>query len=168
MSEVVIRHEALADAREIRQVNEAAFGGAEEADLIESLRSEGLVLSSIVAESDGQVVGHILFSRMWIDAPTGPVSVVALAPMAVVPRYQRLGIGGNLIRFGLDTLRGLGERIVIVVGHAEYYPRFGFSSGLAASLESPFSRDVFMALELSSGALAGISGRVRYPAAFGI
>jgi putative acetyltransferase len=89
------------------------------------------------------------------------IVAVALAPVAVLPRYQRQGIGRRLIRHGLDTLRGPGERVVIVVGHPEYYPRFGFSSALACSLESPFAPEAFMALELSPGALKGIRGRVR-------
>ena len=152
----------------IRQVNEAAFGCADEADLIEALRIERAVLLSAVAESDGQIVGHILFSRMSIDTPTGAIAAAALAPMAVVPHDQRRGIGGRLIRYGLDAMRGLGERIVIVVGHPAYYPRFGFSTEQARSLEHPFPPDVFMALELSPGALDRIRGRVRYPPPFGL
>ena len=152
----------------IRQVNEAAFGGAEEADLIESLRREGVVLLSLVAALDGRIVGHILFSRMSIDTPSGAAAAVALAPLAVLPRYQRQGIGGKLIREGLDQLRGLGERFVIVVGHPDYYPRFGFSTAPARSLESPFPPDAFMALQLMPGVLDGIQGRVRYPRAFGL
>ena len=152
----------------IREVNEAAFGGAEEADLIESLRREGVVLLSLVAALDGRIVGHILFSRMSIDTPSGAAAAVALAPLAVLPRYQRQGIGGKLIREGLDQLRGLGERLVIVVGHPDYYPRFGFSIAPARSLENPFPPDVFMALQLMPGVLDGIEGRVRYPRAFGL
>lgn len=152
----------------IREVNEAAFGSADEADLVEALRTGGVVLLSVVAELDRRIVGHILFSRMSIETPTGAVAAVALAPMAVLPRYQRQGIGGRLIRYGLDTLRGSGERVVIVVGHPDYYPRFGFSAEQARSLENPFPPDAFMALELSPGALARIRGRVRYPDAFGL
>ena len=152
----------------IRQVNEAAFGGAEEADLIGSLRREGVVLLSLVAALDGRIVGHILFSRMSIDTPSGTAAAVALAPLAVLPRYQRQGIGGKLIREGVDQLRGLGERLVIVVGHPDYYPRFGFSTATARSLESPFPPDAFMALQLMPGVLDGIQGRVRYPRAFGL
>jgi putative acetyltransferase len=126
------------------------------------------VLLSAVAESDRRVVGHILFSRMWIDAPAGLIPAAALAPVAVSPPHQRQGIGGELIRYGLDVLRGAGERIVIVLGHPEYYPRFGFSSELARPLESPFPREAYMALELVSGALDGIRGRVVYAQAFGL
>jgi len=166
--DVTIRAEIAADHSVIRQVNEAAFGGAEEADLIESLRQEGVVLLSLVAVLDGRIVGHILFSRMSIDTASGAAAAVALAPLAVVPRCQRQGIGGTLIREGLDQLHGLGDRIVIVVGHPDYYPRFGFSTALARALESPFPPEAFMALELGPGALDGIQGRVRYPRAFGL
>jgi len=152
----------------IRQVNEAAFGCADEADIVEALRTDGVVLLSVVAELENRIVGHILFSRMSIETPTESVAAVALAPMAVLPGYQRRGIGGRLIRYGLDTLRALGERIVIVVGHPGYYPRFGFSTEQARSLESPFPSDAFMALELSPGALDHTRGRVRYPNSFGL
>lgn len=152
----------------IHQVNEAAFGSSDEANLVDALRADGVVLLSLVAELDGRVVGHILFSRMSIETPTGAVPAVALAPMAVLPPFQRQGIGGRLIRHGLAVLLGLDERIVIVVGHAEYYPRFGFSAEKARSLENPFPPDVFMALELSPGALDRVRGPVRYPHAFGL
>jgi putative acetyltransferase len=166
--ELTIRAEIDADHLPIRQLNEAAFGGTGEADLIESLRREGVVLLSLVAALDSRIVGHILFSRMSIDTPSGAAAAVALAPLAVLPGYQRRGIGGRLIREGVDHLRGLGERLVIVVGHPDYYPRFGFSTALARSLESPFPRDAFMALALWPGALEGIAGRVRYSRAFGL
>ena len=93
---------------------------------------------------------------------------MALAPLAVRPEYQRRTIGGQLIRRGLDLLRARGETIVIVLGHPDYYPQFGFSHEKARRLDSPFRRDAFMAMELESGALNGIHGRVVYPAAFGL
>jgi len=168
MNDVIIRPEAAPDHSMIRQVNEAAFGCADEANLVEALRAEGVVMLSVVADLDRLIVGHILFSRMSIETLTEVVEAVALAPMAVLPRYQRQGIGGRLIRYGLDTLHGLGERIVIVVGHPSYYPRFGFSTEQTRSLESPFPPEAFMALELSPGALDRIRGRVRYPPPFGL
>ena len=126
------------------------------------------MLLSLVAELERRIVGHILFSRMWIDARNGPVEAAALAPMAVLPGHQRRGIGGQLIRHGLDLLRDREERIVIVLGHPNYDPRFGFSTGKARSLASPFSPEAFMAMELRAGALDGVRGKVRYPAAFGL
>ena len=152
----------------IRQVNEEAFGGSEEADLVEGLRREGVVLYSLVAGLDRRIVGHILFSRMSIETPAALIATVALAPLAVLPAHQRQGIGGRPIRDGLEVLRELGERLVIVVGHPAYYPRFGFSTVQASRLESPFSPDAFMALPLSPGGVDPIQGRVRYPRAFGL
>ena len=168
IDDVVVRPEVETDYPGIREVNESAFGGREEAEIVEALRREGAVLLSLVAESSRAIVGHILFSRMWIETSSGSVAAVALAPMAVRPGDQRRGIGGRLITRGLDMLRAMDERIVIVVGHAGYYPRFGFSTTLGRALDNPFPADVFMALELSPGALDGIRGRVRYPAAFGM
>ena len=168
---MIVRSEDTYDAEErlvIHSINEAAFGGQEEAELVDKLRAEGLVLVSLVAETPEQIVGHILFSRMSIETSSGSVPAVALAPMAVLPKHQRRGIGGQLIRHGLNLLREQGEQIVIVVGYPEYYPRFGFSSEKTLSLESPFPHEAFMALELTLGALDGVRGRVSYPAAFGI
>jgi putative acetyltransferase len=168
MSSIEIRSEETLDSAAVRSINEAAFGGRDEADLIESLRREGAVLASLVAIEEGKISGHILFSRMYIDQDTGSVAAVALAPLAVSPGHQRKGIGGSLVRHGIEWLRGSGEPIVIVVGHPEYYPRFGFSSEAAEQIESPFSRETFMVLELRPGALRGVRGRVRYAAAFGL
>ena len=166
---VTIRNEkAGADQPAIYAVNAAAFGRPDEAKLVDALRGEGVVLASLVAEFAGSVVGHILFSRMWIVTESGEVAAAALAPMAVAPQYQGRGIGGRLIRDGLDALRRQGEEIAIVLGHRDYYPRFGFSSGAARFLESPFPPDAYMAMELKPGALDGVRGRVRYPAAFGL
>ena len=152
----------------VHAINLAAFGGADEADLVDNLRIEGAVILSLVAEWQRRIVGHVMFSRMWIETVNGSIPAVALAPMAVLPEYQRQGVGGQLIRHGLDVLRERGERIVIVLGHPDFYPRFGFSVEKARFLASPFPPDAYMALELSPGALDGIRGRVRYPAAFGL
>jgi putative acetyltransferase len=152
----------------IRAINVAAFGRPDEAGLVDKLRADEHALVSLVAVLESSVVGHIMFSRMWIKTSCGLVSAVALAPVAVVPEHQRKGIGGLLIRHGLELLRGRGERIVIVVGHSNYYPRFGFSTDKARLLKSPFPAEAFMAMELSAGALDGIQGSVVYPQAFGI
>ena len=161
--------ESMEERLLIRRINETAFGGPDEADLVDKLRADGDALISLVAELDGRLVGHILFSRMWIRSQTGAlVSAVALAPVAVLPQHQRSGIGGRLIRYGPDLLRSRGEKFAIVVGHHDYHPRFGFSTEKAHPLEGPFPREAFMAIELSTGALDGVQGSVLYPAAFGI
>ena len=160
--------ESLDERAAIRAVNAAAFGGFGEADLVDRLRGDKHALVSLVAVIKGSIVGHIMFSRMWINTWSGLVSAVALAPVAVLPDHQRKGIGGLLIQHGLELLRGRGEKIVIVVGHPDYYPRFGFSTDKAKLLESPFPSEAFMALELSTGALDGVQGPVVYPPAFGL
>jgi putative acetyltransferase len=152
----------------IRAVNAAAFGRSDEADLVDRLRAGGHALISLVAVFEGGIVGHIMFSRMWISTSPGLISAVALAPVAVLPEHQRKGIGSLLIRHGLELLRDRGEAVVIVVGHPEYYPRFGFSPDKAKALESPFPAEAFMAMELSAGALDGVRGSVVYPPVFGI
>lgn len=168
---LTIRPENPRDPQElaaIRVLNRAAFGASEEADLIDNLRAGDYVLLSLIAEIDGRIAGHILFSRMWIDGAGEPLPAVALAPVAVSPECQRHGIGSQLVQQGLDRMRAANEAVVIVLGHPGYYPRFGFSAALAAPLESPFPGDAFMALELKPGALAGVTGRVRYAPPFGL
>lgn len=159
---MTVRPETPADHAAIHAVNLSAFAQPDEADLVDRVRAEGAVLLSLVAEQDAAIVGHILFTRMHVaDTPA-----VALAPVAVDPAHQHRGIGAALIRRGLDLLRDSGERIVIVVGHPAYYPRFGFAA--AVGIEHPFPPEAFMALELTPGALAGVAGPVRYPPAFGL
>ena len=165
---MTIRLECADDREQIRKVNEAAFGRKDEADLIENLRTEGAVLLSLVAEIDDRIAGHILFSRMSIGTSHGPVDAVALAPMAVLPEYQCHQIGSEMVRRGLSELRDRGERIVIVLGHERYYPRFGFSTDKANRLLSPFPPEAYMALELQDGALDGVAGHVKYARAFGL
>jgi putative acetyltransferase len=163
---MILRCEYPEDRAAIRFVNEEAFSRRDEADLVDALRHQGVVLASFVAEIQERVVGHILFSRMSIETgQAGSVPAVALAPVAVLPEQQGRGIGGELIKHGLDWLRGEGEQVVIVLGHPKYY---WFLYDKASSLSSPFPPEAFMALELSPGALDGIDGNVRYPEAFGL
>ncbi len=149
-------------------MHRAAFGRPDEAELVDELRGDEHALLSLVANIGARVVGHILFSRMWIKTSRGLVSAVALAPVSLLPEFQRKGIGGLLIQHGLEILQERRERIVIVAGHPAYYPRFGFSAEKAKLLQSPFPAEAFMALELSPGALDRIEGQVVYPAVFGV
>ncbi len=162
----LVRVEADEDRAAVREVNRLAFGRDDEARLVDALRDGGYDRGSLVAEVCGQVVGHVLFSALPILTPRGSVEALALAPLAVAPSHQRRGIGSVLVREGLGTCREAGHRIVIVLGHPEFYPRFGFSAELAGRLRSPFSGPAFMAMELVPGALSGLTGEVRYPPPF--
>jgi len=165
-----IRPEQSSDYAAAEEVNRLAFGQDAEAQLVAKLReADGHDPAlSLVAVSDGQVVGHILFSPILIETEGGKVAAMALAPMAVLPDYQRQGIGSALVRKGLEACRQAGHRIVVVLGHAEYYPRFGFKPANRHGLSSPFTvpDEVFMAMALVPGGLDDIGGVVRYPAAF--
>ena len=163
-----IRSETEADRAAVRAVNEAAFATSVEADLVEVLRDKGLQLVSLVADVDGTIVGHILFSP--VSLTTRPHSnVMGLGPMAVAPQQQRKGIGSALVRGGLERCKQLGCHAVVVIGHAEYYPRFGFAPASSYAIRSEYDvpEDVFMLIELEAGALRGASGLIRYDEAFG-
>lgn len=125
---LVIRAEMPTDLDTIRQINIDAFGQVDEARLVDALRDGDFVRLSLVAECEGRVVGHILFSDLPIVTDGGTIPALALAPMAVIPEFQRQGIGSELIRRGIDLCRAQGHQIVIVLGHPEFYARFGFSS----------------------------------------
>lgn len=162
----VIRPETAADHAAIREVNRLAFGGEDEARLVDALRDGGYVRASLVAEEGGRAVGHILFSDLPIITAGVVGPALALAPMAVLPTHQRRGIGSALVREGLRACAEAGHRIVVVLGHPEFYPRFGFSAKMTERLSSPYSGPAFMAAELVPGALAGVAGEVRYPPPF--
>jgi putative acetyltransferase len=164
---VEIREETESDCEAVRQVNRQAFGGEAESELVDDLRRDGLVVASLVAIDTGLPVGHILFSELSVVSDD-VIPSVALAPMAVVPVHQRQGVGATLVRRGLELCRDRGKDLVVVVGHPDYYPRFGFSADLAKSLRSEYSSagDAFMALELRPGVLNGRTADVRYPDAF--
>ena len=164
---LTIRPERPSDLAAIGNVNRLAFGRDEESRLVDALRAGGFVRLSLLAEVEREIVGHILFSTLPIEGDHGVVEALALAPMAVLPAQQRRGIGSGLVREGLRLCQADGHRVVVVLGHTEFYPRFGFSSMLAARLVSPFAGPAFMALELSPGSLDGIAGEVRYPPPFG-
>jgi putative acetyltransferase len=131
---------------------------------VDGVRAEDRALVELVAEADGEIVGHILFNRM----KTEPTKFIAgLGPLAVAPSHQSAGIGAALSRAGIEACRTLGVEAVVVLGHPPYYPRFGFSAGAATKVISPFAGNpAFMALELVPGALS-TPIKVDYPAAFG-
>lgn len=165
---MIIREELAEDREAIHRIHREAFGLDDEARLVDALRGGGYARVSLVADTGDGAAGHILFSELPIATAAGTVPALSLAPVAVLPGSQRKGIGSALIRRGLEVARERGHRIVVVLGHAAYYPRFGFSPALAVPLRSPFSGEHWMALELVPGALKGVEGTVRYPPPFGI
>lgn len=170
MRMIIVRPEDPSDYAAIYEVNRYAFGQDNEAELVEALRRspEFIPELSLVAEVAGCVVGHILFSPTVITARTQAVPTLLLAPMAVDPDHQRRGVGSALVREGLDACRRLGHTSVIVLGHAGYYPRFGFVPAIPKGIVPPFSvpEDAFMVCELIPGTLDGVQGTVRFPPAF--
>ena len=166
-----VRPETAEDYDAIREVNALAFGREVEARLVENLRRlpDFIPELSLVGIEAGRVVGHILFSPMTIETKDGAVPALALAVLAVRPELQNQGVGSQLVRDGLERCRILRHRIVVVVGHPAYYPRFGFSPARAQGLEAPFPvpDEAFLALELVPGALDGVAGMVKYPPPFG-
>jgi putative acetyltransferase len=171
---LTIRPETPNDVAAIHEVNSLAFGRQEEADLVDALRgSEAWVPAlSLVAvrETPGGevVVGHALFCRIQIEGDGGEVEALSLGPVAVRPENQHAGVGGLLIRAGLEHAEELGFRAVVVLGHPEYYPRFGFLPATQFGLTVPYDapEEAVMAMRLRPDGLVGISGRVRYPPAF--
>jgi putative acetyltransferase len=159
----MIRYATPGDHAPIRSVVEAAFGTPAEARLVESLRADADAMFELVAEDAGEVVGHVMFSRLWADRDE---LYAALAPLAVRPDRQRGGLGSALVRSGLESAAQFGAFGVLVLGDPAYYPRFGFSAQAAAKVVSPYSGlPAFMALPLGDGAFDRPL-TVAYPDAF--
>ena len=166
-SDLTIRPEGPRDIPSVREVNLSAFPTPAEADLVDALRNTAAATISLVADLGDSVVGHICFSPVTLTN-WPEVKVMGLAPMAVRPGWQRQGIGSTLVAAGVESCRQLGSGAVVVLGHARFYPRFGFvpASRFGIGCEYDVPDDHFMALELQPGILSGKSGTIRYHAAF--
>jgi putative acetyltransferase len=158
---MIIRDETRNDVSAVRHVVLAAFGQAAEADLVDALRESGDAVISLVAEEDGEIVGHILFSKLQ-----APRQCVALAPVSVAPSRQNQGIGSKLILEGLARARRDGWQAVFVVGEPGYYQRFGFDVAMADKFETGYPKPYFMALELTPRSLSERTGAVTYAPPF--
>lgn len=169
--EVHIRQENKEDFHAVFEVNQLAFRQDNEAHLVELLRHSNAFIPelSLVATLDEKIVGHILFTKIKIvNDDKNETESLALAPMAVIPELQYKGIGGALIKHGLDKARALQYKSVVVLGHEHYYPKFGFMPTVKWNIRSPYDvpANVFMALELVPDGLKNISGTVIYPKEF--
>lgn len=166
-----IRPERAADRAAIRELNDAAFGQTSEGELVDALRRGSTFipeLSLVAADSAGAIIGHILLTRISVGDGATVHPALALAPMAVLPAHQRRGVGSALVGRGLADARELGHSVVIVLGHSDYYPRFGFRPAARFGIRSPFEApdEAFMVLSLRPGALDSVSGLVEYPPEF--
>jgi putative acetyltransferase len=157
---IEIRDEQSSEIAAVRDVNRRAFGQEQEANIVDALRANGASLVSLVAVVDGQIVGHIMFSPIDVNGIVG----AALGPMAVIPEHQRCGIGSRLVEAGCERMRAKGCPFIIVLGHATYYPRFGFkpASRSGISCEWDVSDEVFMMLVLDEAKMSGVSGLAKY------
>jgi len=155
-----IREEHPSDVAVIRDLNKRSFDQDQEGNIVDALRSNGAVLLSMVATLNGRVVGHIMYSPLVVGEVTG----AALGPMAVLPEYQRQGIGSKLVEAGNRKLKDEGCPFIIVVGHPNYYPRFGFvpanTHGIECEWEVP--TDAFMLLVLNQSKVQGVAGLAKY------
>jgi len=164
---VDIRSETPADHPAIRALHERAFGGPTEARLVDALRAARKLVVSLVAIHQERLVGHLAFSPVTVTDASEGLRAVGLAPMSVLPEFQNRGIGSRLVREGLEICKRQGEAIVVVLGHATYYPRFGFLKAKEYGLENEYGAvDSFMVLELQEGALQNVRGLVTYAPEF--
>jgi putative acetyltransferase len=170
MDDVLIRPEKADDVAAIARITEAAFGRADEAVVVETIRASEHYLPelSLVAERAGDIIGHVMVSFVLLHTGSGVRRVLQLAPVSVEPAHQSGGVGSALIREALARADAMREPVVLVLGHAGYYPRFGFEPGRALGIEPPsqaIADNVWMARRLSSYT-ADLRGTVEFTPAF--
>jgi putative acetyltransferase len=158
---MIVRPETPGDIAAIRVVEEAAFGQSAEARLVDDLRTAGDSIFSLVAVDNGTVVGHALFSRM-----KAPFPALALAPVAVLPERQRMGVGSRLISEGIARSEAAGWLGIFVLGDPAFYRRFGFDAGKASGFISPYAGPHLMALPLGRSELPANAGSIQHAPAF--
>ena len=159
-----IRSEEHKDQNAIHEINRQAFETEAEANLVDALRGVEQAFISLVAEEDGKLIGHILFTPVFVGGGFDGTKYMGLAPVAVLPEYQNRGAGSQLVRAGLQACREIGTELVFVLGHPTYYPRFGFQpvAPLGLHYQDAQADPFFFVLELAPGALEGVSGTVSF------
>ena len=161
MSAITIRDETEVDYAAIDRINDLAFKETAQSQIIRELRKTTDALWSQVLLKNGDIIGHLMFYKVWLN---GDLITAGLGPLSILPQYQRQGYGGDLIHSGLKKCDPMQHQIIFLLGHTEYYPRFGFSSELGAQYKSPWPRPAFMGLSLNPN--APISGTLTFPQAY--
>jgi len=162
---ITIRNEAPEDIQPIRTINENAFGQPAEANIVDQLRQNCPGFVSLVAANEDDIVGHIVFSPALIETQNQKIKGMGLAPMAVFPEYQRQGIGSLLVEAGLAEMKRKQQPFVIVLGHSEYYPRFGFVPASRYNFACEYDGvpdEAFLIIVFQEDMLQGISGIAKY------
>ena len=164
-----IRKEKDSDKEKIWKVNAEAFETEAEANLVNALRDSGIPFISLVAEEDEEIVGHILFTPVELIDDDSGLKLIGLAPMAVLTKLQKKGIGSQLVKTGIENCSTQGYDAVVVLGHPEYYPKFGFVPSVKYGIKSEYDApdEAFMVLELKESSLKDKNGIIKYHAAFG-
>ena len=160
----MIRKETVKDIQDIRMLNDLVFSGPVEGAIVDAIRKKSPESLSLVAVKNGKIIGHIFFSPVDITGLDG-IQAMGLGPMAVLPEYQKQGIGSALIKHGISQLQELGCIVVVVLGHAEYYPKFGFSPGSGHGLRCQWDGvpdNAFMVRFLKKEFDGVVSGTVKY------
>jgi len=160
-----IRKEKQKDHDEVRIVNEQAFGQPDEGRIVDKLRESCKETVSLIAVSNNEIIGHIFFSPVTIETPAGCIKGMGLAPMAVLPELQNQGVGSMLVNEGVRILKKMSCPFVIVLGHENYYPRFGFERASNYGLKCQWEGvpdDAFMVLILDESVMKGVSGIAKY------
>ncbi len=168
--DAVIRDERPSDISGVRIAHQKAFRRDAEATLVDRLREEARIVSSVVAEIGNEIVGNAIFSRISVSTSDGRIDALALAPVAVLPQYQRQGVGSRIIQHGVRASARHGYAAIFVLGDPSYYSRFGFSSDIARRVSSPYSKAgaAWMALEIKPASLSDGHAHATYPEAFSI
>ena len=160
-----IRDERKEDYKDIKSLNDLAFQGPVEGEIVDKIRSSSTDIVSLVAADENLIIGHIFFSPVTVISGEGEIKGMGLGPMAVLPEFQNKGIGSALVKEGLKILRNKDCSFVIVLGHKDYYPRFGFEAASKFGLSSQWEGvpdEAFMVLFLDKSLAGRVSGVVSY------
>lgn len=174
--DITIRQEQTEDYGAVHKTVELAFKDVEESDhsepfLVDKLRQTDAFVPelSLVAETDGKIIGHILLTKVEIVSENNSVTSLGLAPVSVLPKYQKQGVGSALIREAHKRATELGYGSIVLLGHKDYYPKFGYKQAIDFGIEFPFDvpHEYCMVIELRPKALKGVRGKIKYARPFG-